>query len=225
MTGTERMWPAMPERNLVKAIWAAARKQGLDSEALYDLAERIGGVRSLRALTPAQTGRLLDQLNAGQRRHNPAPPKIWRLWNTLYCLGGIEHRDSAALRAFVRRQTGLDDPQWVDSAVAVSVIEALKSMIDRALPRGGGWSFGGPVALRLARDFFYLCEAAGLVNAPATDGDRFVAWACERFGWADPSLLGGAGRRWSYDEANAVFEALGPQWRRHRGLSTEGEQE
>lgn len=213
----------MRSEALIRAIWTSARRRGLDRETVYDLAERLGGVRSLKALKPADLGRLLDQMNAdaGRAPYNPTPPKVWQLWRTLYWLGGIDAGDRPALRAFVRRQTGLDDPQWVQGDVSVRVIEALKAMIDRELPRGTGWSFGGPVALRQARTFYYQCEEAGLVRAPQSP-DRFVAWACTRFGWPKPDARTGFKHSWGYPEANAVFSALGPLWRAHKGFSNDG---
>lgn len=214
----------MRSEALIKAIWASARKQGLDKDALYDVVERLSGGRSLSALSAPQRRRLLDQLNAdtGRRTYNPTPPKVWQLWRTLYWLGGVEQQDLPALRAFVKRQTGLDDPQWVRGETSVQVIEALKAMIARALTRDEGWSFGGPVALRQARAFYFQCAAAGLVPQAAGE-DAFVAWACARFGWDAPRPSGRFGSSWGYGQANAVFAALGPLWRTHLGLPTHGE--
>jgi hypothetical protein len=39
----------------------------------------------------------------------------------------LEHGNHTALLAFVKRQTGVDNPEWLDGAQANKVIEGLKA--------------------------------------------------------------------------------------------------
>ena len=56
--------------------------------------------------------------------------KVWALWLALGRAGGISNTSRAALEAFVKRQTGLDRLEWLNTTPreANKVIEALKAM-------------------------------------------------------------------------------------------------
>lgn len=62
------------------------------------------------------------------------PEKIKWLWKKLDQAGGLRDGSDAALLAFVARTTGtsFSDPKFIPTAQASRVIEALKSMLDRA---------------------------------------------------------------------------------------------
>ena len=62
------------------------------------------------------------------------PEKIKWLWKKLDQAGGLRDGSDAALLAFVARTTGTSfaDPKFIPTAQASTVIEALKSMLDRA---------------------------------------------------------------------------------------------
>ena len=62
------------------------------------------------------------------------PEKIKWLWKKLDQTGGLRDGSDAALLAFVARTTGTSfaDPKFIPTAQASTVIEALKSMLDRA---------------------------------------------------------------------------------------------
>lgn len=62
------------------------------------------------------------------------PEKIKWLWKKLDQAGGLRDGSDAALLVFVARTTGtsFSDPKFIPTAQASRVIEALKSMLDRA---------------------------------------------------------------------------------------------
>jgi len=140
----------MTSKAAIAAIHAC-RKQvpGLaEEEDWRGFLEKNTGKRSLRAMTEPQLGRVLDALHAagapriaGKRagaakradgdRAPDAVRKIRALWLTLRDDGTLRDSSEAALNAFAKRQTGIDRLAWLDGEQAASVIEALKSWIER----------------------------------------------------------------------------------------------
>jgi len=124
-----------PRTRKIRAIMAACNRLGLDEDARRDRIEQVSGQRSLSRLTDGQLGKLLDALNGGWkpgRADRPHLGKIKALWWSLYWLGEIDEPGDSALNAFVKRQTGLSALRFVDFRYAPSVIEALKSWLERA---------------------------------------------------------------------------------------------
>lgn len=132
------------------AVQIKRRQLGLDDEDWRDVVERITGQRSTRGLKPKQLHDLLaecDRLLGGRgpvNRSKRKPlggkyaAKLQALWIGAWNLGLVTSRDDKALIAFVRRQTGIDNPAWVlEPEDALKVIEALKAMMAR---RGVDWS-------------------------------------------------------------------------------------
>lgn len=62
----------------------------------------------------------------------PQAKKIRALWLALAEAGVVQHAEEIALRAYVKRLTGVDHLAWLDVAQASRVIESLKSWCDRA---------------------------------------------------------------------------------------------
>ena len=140
----------------------ACRKQvaGLAEEEVWrDYLRQLTGRDSLRKMTGAQLGRVLDDLHSKGARK--APPKrafkartrkladgdqarlIRALWLDLWNLGCIEDSSEEALASFVRRQAKVDALEWLPADKAASVIEALKGWLARPVEKGGGgvdWS-------------------------------------------------------------------------------------
>ncbi|SNS43805.1 Mu-like prophage protein gp16, partial [Tistlia consotensis] len=107
------------------------------------LLQRLTGKTSAAELTPAQLGRVieeLDRLGAYRRqqraaRSYPTPQaRMARgLWIELHRMGVVRNRTDQALDAFVRKLAGVDSARWLtDPAEAGKVIEALKAMKARA---------------------------------------------------------------------------------------------
>jgi phage gp16-like protein len=146
----------------------ACRKQvaGLAEEEVWrDYLRQLTGRDSLRKMTGAQLGRVLDDLHSKGARK--APPKrafkgrarkladgdqaqkIRALWLALWNLGCVADSSEEALAAFVKRQAQVDALEWLPADKAHSVIEALKGWLARPAAKGGGgvswsgqWPFG-----------------------------------------------------------------------------------
>lgn len=145
----------MTAKSLIPAIHACRKKvAGLEAEEDWrDFLEKHTGKRGLREMTGPELGRVLDALHAsgapmvpgkGARRklaQGAAAPDQVRMirgiWLELRDLGALRDASEAALAGFVRRQTGVDSPSWIDSRQANAVIEALKSWRDRVRLRHG----------------------------------------------------------------------------------------
>ena len=134
-------------RKLIMAIRAAARRHGLEDDDRRALQADLTGKASLADMTAGELGRVLDRLNRDWKRPDTARPhvaKVRALWWSLYWLGAISDPSDRALGAFAKRQAGVDKLTWLDHRRAPSVIEALKSWLERegvlwpAIATGGG---------------------------------------------------------------------------------------
>jgi hypothetical protein len=118
----------------MRAVFAACRRRGIDSEARKDIQQQVTGIASMAQMDDAQLSRLLDHLNRDWQGTNPQRPhlaKIKALWWSLYWLGVIEEPGEKALSAFVKRQTGVAALRFLDSRQSFSVIEGLKQWLER----------------------------------------------------------------------------------------------
>ena len=132
------------------AVQIKRRQLALADDDWRDVVERVTGKRSTRDLRSRELGALLaecDRLLCG-RAPTGAPRRplggkyagqLQALWISCWNLGLVEVRDDKALIAFVKRQTGIDNPAWMHGHDdARKVIEALKAMLAR---HGVRWSF------------------------------------------------------------------------------------
>lgn len=137
----------------ISAIQVKRRQVGLAEDGDWrDFLYQQTGKRRLTEMTPREHATVLQKLvselgkkatstPAQRRLEGPFAPKIQALWISAFNLGLVKSKSDAALAAFVRRQTGIDNPAWMrDDRDARAVIEALKSMIGR---RGVRWTFHG----------------------------------------------------------------------------------
>lgn len=132
----------------VKTIYAGIRSLGIaEEDDRRDLYERITGKRRLREMSPGDKDRVVAELRRmgfrqeGQRRalEGPYAKKLQALWIAGWNLGLVRCRKDVALVAFVKRQTGLDHPNWLrDPDAAKKAVEALKDW----LARDGGVNWG-----------------------------------------------------------------------------------
>jgi hypothetical protein len=122
-----------------------ARKQLDLDEADYRAAlTRATGKASAAAMSEAERATALAEFerlgfkprpSRSGRKVRPAHVrKIYALWGELQQLSAVPKggRGMSHLRAFVRRQTGIDHPDFVSVEAAPSVIEALKARVARA---------------------------------------------------------------------------------------------
>lgn len=92
-----------------------------------------------RAKVQAHMARLGFRLKSRNFKPFGQPEKIKWLWKKLDEAGGLRNGSPAALLAFVSRTTGttVSDLKFLPTAQASTVIEALKSMLDRANRQAG----------------------------------------------------------------------------------------
>ena len=138
----------MSNRNpMLAKIHIAAKALGLDDATYRQILERLTGKSSSRDLKDHQLAAVLAEF----QRLGWTPPKgsggaatsrkasgkahvrkVFAIWSDM-CKGGIpETPTRAALLAFVKRMTGLDDPEWMTVTQANTVTEALKAWRKRA---------------------------------------------------------------------------------------------
>lgn len=127
-----------------KAIQAkvhiAKKLLGLDEETYRDVLERVTRQRSTQHLNLHELERVLAEMRrlgwTGEtKRKAPSKQahvrKIWALWRQIEQLGGIEGEPRAALRSWLSRQVGVEEPEWVDGDAGRRVIEQLKAWVAR----------------------------------------------------------------------------------------------
>lgn len=130
-------------RDLLAMLHIAKKELALDDETYRDLLERVTGRRSARDMSAAELGKCIDELKTrgfrpkrkAPRSSDPHVRKIWALWRQLGDDGHLRSPDRPALRAFVKRMTGVENPDWLTQAQANTVIEALKAWLERDPPR------------------------------------------------------------------------------------------
>jgi phage gp16-like protein len=128
-------------------IHMAAAQIGMDTKDASEDSEyrsmlwSVARVRSSSALDWQGRKKVLDHLEAcGFKRTKPQPRKLAddpqskkmrALWLELHTAGKVRNPSESALAAFVKRQTGRDALQWLNSTESSAVIEELKKWLAR----------------------------------------------------------------------------------------------
>lgn len=171
------------------AVQIKRRQLGLEEEDWRDLVERVTGKRSTRLLRSRELGALLaecDRLLCGRvpsgSNRRPLGGKyagiLQALWISCWNLGLVESRDDKALIAFVKRQTGIDNPAWMNGHDdARKVVEALKAMLGRA---GVRWTFDKTDPYYLRQPGYQVALAQFRLVGP--QNVSFHAWAADQAG-------------------------------------------
>ncbi len=155
------------ESRLRRAIFAACRQRGIDSDLRHEIQLGATGKASLTEMTMDDMRKVLDAVNGRRRRRNtdtgrerpprraggepnrlkgptgslpdgPHTSKLRALWISAWWLGVVEDRSDEALGAWIRRQTGLDAARWATPVHSSACIEALKGWMAR--DGGVDWS-------------------------------------------------------------------------------------
>lgn len=119
------------------SIHIARKDMALEEESYRALLCRVTGQTSAKELTDAQLQSVISEFERlgweperFQRfaaANRPDVRKVFAIWRSLK--GHLECRGSRdGLRAFVQRQVGVSDPNFLNGAQAQKVIEALKAM-------------------------------------------------------------------------------------------------
>lgn len=124
--------------DLIKRVHASARGRGLDEATRRAVYERETGKSTLTVMTEAEIDKVVTALNKGVSKtrrkasEKPYVRLIFALWRSIGDQGGLRDRSTAALKAFVEKQSGVSDPDWLTYAQADPIIRALKAMETRA---------------------------------------------------------------------------------------------
>jgi phage gp16-like protein len=126
------------------AIHVAKKALSWDDGTYRDIMFTVCRVRSAADMDFTGRKRFLAHLRACQQQMGidvqPARPRVpwspqmrmlWSLWQRLADAGLVDTRDKAALTAWVKRQTGVDVPEWCTTQQLDAVIESAKNWLAR----------------------------------------------------------------------------------------------
>lgn len=130
----------MTKNQLIKLIHIAKRDLQLDDDTYRQLLITVTGKASTRDMTVPQLDTVLGAMKkrgfriktakkANSTRpldDSPQSRKIRALWLEMTDAGIIRDRSEAALAHWVKRETGVDSLQWLNSEQACAIIEKLK---------------------------------------------------------------------------------------------------
>ena len=137
-------------RAMLAKVHIAKKALGLDEDSYRAVIERVSGGRatSSGALSLSQLDALLARFKdlgwkpaaptARGRTRDRQSAKVRALWLALAEAGVVRDRSEAALRAYCRRQVGVEDLRFADSEQKSALIEALKGWSARAGLSGEG---------------------------------------------------------------------------------------
>ena len=124
-------------QQLITAIHTARRRNGIDEETYRDKLRARFQVASSKELSDAQLRALLTDLNGGRlyrpTSRKPYVRKIFALWGEMCRQRIPETPNRPGLLAFVQRQAGVSDPEFLSAGNAHLVIEGLKAWQSRVL--------------------------------------------------------------------------------------------
>lgn len=138
------MKPAPDRTRLIAQIHVAKKQLGLGEVEYRELLTAATGKSSSAAMNANELTRALDAMRkAGFKVSFKAAPDgkksdrkvirlIFGLWAEAAARGHVENGSREALFAFVKRQTDIDHPEWLDNKQASAVVEGLKAMLNRA---------------------------------------------------------------------------------------------
>jgi len=129
----------MNRRGLLALVHCAKKELGLDDVAYRDVLEAMTGHRSAANCSDGQLGLVVDRFKqrgwlpkgGGKQSKNPQARKIWAQWGDLERSGALRAPGRKSLRLFCKRLVGVEDPDWLTSAQAHTVIESLKTWQER----------------------------------------------------------------------------------------------
>ncbi|PAV01635.1 transcriptional regulator [Arsenophonus sp. ENCA] len=133
----------MTRQKYLQLIHIAANQLKLDEETYRQLLKNLTGQSSAKSLSTIDLNRVLNALKRkGFRIKNqqatvstayyPQLEKIRTLWHQMASKGIVRDASEQAMGRFIKRETGIDSPQWLNSQQASQVIECLKKWQQRA---------------------------------------------------------------------------------------------
>ncbi|MCM1513243.1 MAG: regulatory protein GemA, partial [Oxalobacter formigenes] len=133
-----------PRKKLLRLIHVARRDLRMDENTYRDILQKITGKASASDMTVPELEKTLEHFKRcgfrirhtikthGKRRavssmplaQDPDSRKIRALWLFMHELGLVRNASERALAGYVKRITGVDALQWIDSNQANTVIES-----------------------------------------------------------------------------------------------------
>lgn len=139
-------------KRLLKIVQVGRRELGLDEEGYRALLESVTGARSAKGLSAAKLDAVITAMKGlgfkvkggAQVNGRRSPPssakvqapevrKVRAIWITMYNDGFVRDGSDDALGSYIKRMTananggaGISRPEWLTSALAERVLEALK---------------------------------------------------------------------------------------------------
>lgn len=132
---------------LIRLVHTAARELHMDRDTYRDVLRTVTGKDSCSSMSAAELQVALDHLKKCgfkvRPTRRPSRPldfhaesrKIRALWLLLHELDVVRDASEAALGAYVKRMTGVEALQWINSGQTERVIESLKKWAMRYLPQ------------------------------------------------------------------------------------------
>jgi phage gp16-like protein len=128
---------SIEKQGLIRKLHVAKREMALTDDSYQAILVRITGKDSSRVMTVAELDAVMREF---KRLGFSAKPKVvisdklhvrkvFAIWTDMAPL--LRDPSRTALRSFVKRQTGVDDPNFLDVTQAGRVTEALKAWSKR----------------------------------------------------------------------------------------------
>jgi len=125
--------------NTMAVINIARQQLGMEEADYRDLLLRVGKSNSLRTMTEKQRLDVVAEMKRLGFKVKPTSKKlpiaskpyirlVHALWKSCHRKGVIEDGSRNALRTFVKKRAGVDDPDFLTFDQANPVIDALKAM-------------------------------------------------------------------------------------------------
>lgn len=131
-----------PRRSKLAIIHIAKKKLKLPDEYYRALLYGATGKESAAQMSLAECEKVIAEFealgfktNGGRKKAmHPQAKKARALWRELHRLGAVRNPSEQALAVFGKRQTGIEDLNWIrDPKQCAQIIEALKFWIKRHL--------------------------------------------------------------------------------------------
>lgn len=115
-----------------KAIWTAAKENGLEKEDIYSVIYNIAKKEHMTELTYVEAAKVLDKINNKSNRNYSGPGKITS--NQKDMINDLVNKlawNEERLNGFVKSKYKVEVINWLSMKQASNCIEALKNMIKR----------------------------------------------------------------------------------------------
>ncbi|EHN1693775.1 regulatory protein GemA [Salmonella enterica subsp. enterica serovar Newport] len=139
----------MERGKLIQIIHIAKHELSIDIDTYRQMLLSITGETSTTAMNPGQLRKVLAAMEAKgfvvkpshkarttrQLADYPQAKKLRALWLEMYAQGIVRDSSEEALRRWVKRETGVDGLQWLESDKASMAIERLKKWQESRLKK------------------------------------------------------------------------------------------